>query len=50
MRYKEGLYSIILRSLTHESFDEKDAVSIWNEIVGHMKSLNRILGRNVGIE
>jgi diguanylate cyclase (GGDEF)-like protein len=43
------LYSIILRSLTHESFSEKRALTLWQEIISHMQRLNRILGRNVGV-
>lgn len=48
-KYKNCLYSSILMSLTHESFSEAEAISLWNEIVAHMRQLNHILGRNVGI-
>ena len=48
-KHKNCLYSTILLSLTHESFQERESKSIWNEIIAHMKKLNHILGRNVGI-
>lgn len=48
-KHKNCLYSTILLSLTHESFQESESKSLWNEIVVHMKKLNHILGRNVGI-
>ena len=48
-KHKNYLYSTILLSLTHESFQERESKSMWNEIVAHMKKLNHILGRNVGI-
>ena len=47
--YKDCLYSSILLSLTHESFQEDDAKSLWNKIISHMRRLNHILSRNVGI-
>lgn len=47
--YKGELYTVILRSLTHETFSEKDAKILWNEIIGHMGELNKVLGRNVGV-
>jgi diguanylate cyclase (GGDEF)-like protein len=43
------LYSSILISLTHESFSEAVAKSLWDEMVAHMGQLNSILGRDVGI-
>jgi diguanylate cyclase (GGDEF)-like protein len=48
-KHKNCLYSTILLSLTHESFQESESKSLWIEIVYHMKKLNHILGRNVGI-
>ena len=48
-RYKDRLYSLILLSLTHESFREKNAKVLWKGIVHHMKHLYRSLGRQVGI-
>ena len=48
-KHKNCLYSTILLSLTHESFQERESKSMWNEIISHMKKLNHILGRNVGI-
>jgi len=48
-KHKNCLYSTILLSLTHESFQERESKSMWNEIVAHKKKLNHILGRNVGI-
>ncbi|MEJ2657000.1 MAG: GGDEF domain-containing protein [Desulfobacterales bacterium] len=48
-KYKSSLYSAILLSLTHESFQESESKSLWSEIVAHMRQLNHILGRNVGI-
>jgi len=48
-KHKNCLYSTILLSLTHESFQERESKSLWNEIITHMKKLNHILGRNVGV-
>ena len=48
-KHKNCLYSTILLSLTHESFQERESKSLWNKIIAHMKKLNQILGRNVGI-
>ena len=48
-KHKNCLYSTILLSLTHESFQERESKSMWNEIIDHMRSLNHIVGRNVGI-
>lgn len=47
--YKDRLYSTILRSLTHENYDEKEAESLWHSIIDHMKKINHLLGREVGI-
>ena len=46
---KDSLYSSILLSLTHETFDENEARMLWNEITEHMKHLEDALGRQVGI-
>jgi len=48
-KHENCLYSTILLSLTHESFQERESKSLWNKIISHMKKLNNILGRNVGI-
>nr|MDA3833641.1 GGDEF domain-containing protein [Spirochaetales bacterium] len=48
-RYKDRLYFLILLSLTHESFREKDAKVLWKGVVHHMKHLYGSLGRHVGI-
>ena len=48
-KHKNCLYSTILLSLTHESFQERESKSMWNEIIAHMRSLNHIVGSNVGI-
>jgi diguanylate cyclase (GGDEF)-like protein len=47
--YKNSLYATILKSMTHEIYTEREAESLWNDIVGHMRRLNGILGRNVGV-
>jgi diguanylate cyclase (GGDEF)-like protein len=48
-KYKDCLYSTILLSLTHESFREDESKSLWNEIISHMRQLEDILGRSVGL-
>jgi diguanylate cyclase (GGDEF)-like protein len=48
-KYFGNLYSNILLVLTHESYAEDDAKSLWNSIVEHMLKLNHLLNRNVGI-
>ena len=48
-QYKSCLYSTILRSLTHEKYPEKEAESLWNSIIAHMKQMNLIIGRQIGI-
>ena len=48
-KYKDCLYSTILLSLTHESFQEDESKSLWNEIISHMRQLEDILGRSVGL-
>lgn len=48
-KYRNCLYSLILKSLTHELFAEKEAKTLWEEILRHMTQLNQILGRNVGV-
>ncbi|HCY83523.1 MAG TPA: GGDEF domain-containing protein [Desulfobacteraceae bacterium] len=47
--YKDRIYTLILLSLTHESFENTKAKNLWENILSHMKLLNRKLGRNVGI-
>jgi diguanylate cyclase (GGDEF)-like protein len=48
-KYKGRFYKFVLLSLTHESFKENEAKVLWDEIVAHMRQLNEILGRNVGL-
>jgi len=48
-KYKNRLYSTILLSLTHESFQEDESKSLWNEILSHMRQLEHILDRSVGL-
>tara|TARA_R110001583_G_scaffold103568_1_gene250850 strand:- start:369 stop:1214 length:846 start_codon:yes stop_codon:yes gene_type:complete len=48
-KYFGNLYSNILLVLTHESYEEDEAKSLWNSIVAHMSELNHLLNRNVGI-
>lgn len=43
------LYSSILLSLTHETYNEEEAKILWNEITAHMQNLENILDRPVGI-
>lgn len=43
------LYSSILLSLTHETYNEEEAKILWHEITAHMQNLENILGRPVGI-
>lgn len=48
-KYFGNLYANILLVLTHESYEEDEAKSLWNNIVAHMLKLNHLLNRNVGI-
>ncbi len=48
-RHKDRLYSLILLSLTHESFKEEQAKELWQGIVHHMEHLGSSLGRHIGI-
>ncbi|MFT5756475.1 MAG: diguanylate cyclase (GGDEF)-like protein [Alteromonadaceae bacterium] len=48
-KYFGNLYSNILLVLTHESYEEDEAKSLWDNIVAHMSELNHLLNRNVGI-
>lgn len=47
--YKDRLYSLMLLSLTHESFKEEKARRLWQGLVHHMQHLDDRLGRHVGI-
>lgn len=47
--YGGHLYAKILLLLTHESYEENEAKSLWNNIMLHLKALNHKLGRNVGV-
>jgi len=46
---RDELYSSLLLSLTHETYNEDEAKILWNEIMEHMKSLEKILSRPVGV-
>lgn len=48
-KYSGRLYSKILLSLTHESYDEDKAKHLWDGIVKHYERMERILGRKVGV-
>jgi diguanylate cyclase (GGDEF)-like protein len=48
-RYPFAMYSIVLRSLTHEFFEEKEAQTLWVAILEHRQRLNTVLNRDVGI-
>ncbi len=48
-KYPGHLYSKILLLLTHESYEEDEAKSLWNKIMCHLSDLNHKLGRNVGV-
>ena len=48
-KYFGNLYTNIILVLTHESYEEDEAKSLWNSIVSHMLKLNHTLNRNVGI-
>lgn len=48
-KFKQHLYTSLLMSLTHESFEEDDARELWQGILKHRQSLNSCLGRDVGI-
>lgn len=48
-KYFGNLYTNVLLVLTHESYEEDEAKSLWNSIVAHMLKLNHTLNRNVGV-
>lgn len=48
-KYPGHLYSKILLLLTHESYEEDEAKSLWNKIMCHLSDLNHKLERNVGV-
>ncbi|MBF0275429.1 MAG: GGDEF domain-containing protein [Nitrospinae bacterium] len=48
-KFPDKLYTSLLSSITHESFTEDEAKVLWGEIIEHLSSLKKILGRNVGI-
>ena len=48
-KYFGNLCSNILLVLTHESYEEDEAKSLWNSIVDHMLKLNHTLNRYVGV-
>jgi len=43
------LYSTILLSLTHETFEEAESKKLWDNILEHLTLLNKKVDRNVGI-
>ena len=47
--FRDRLYSLMLLSLTHESFKEEKAKNLWEGIVQHMQHMTESLGRRVGI-
>lgn len=49
-KYSDTLYSLIMKSLTHEQYSsEEKAFDTFNKIIIHLKNLNKILKRDVGI-
>jgi diguanylate cyclase (GGDEF)-like protein len=48
-KYKHRFYTIILRSITHESFENNKAEQYFKNILKHLDSLNKHLDRDVGI-
>ena len=47
--YANELYSMILMSLTHKTYDEVEARNLWRSILKHKNNLNELLNRDVGI-
>lgn len=48
-KYKNRFYTVILRSITHESFENNKAEQYFKNILKHLDSLNKQLNRDVGI-
>lgn len=48
-KHKENLYTLILLTLTHISFEEARAKELFGEILKHKKTLDSLLQRDVGI-
>jgi len=48
-RYKNNFYTLLIRSITHETFEESKAKKLFEEILIHLKDLNNKLNRDVGI-
>lgn len=48
-KYKNQFYTIVLRSITHETFPENKAKKYFEEILNHLKTLENALQRDVGI-
>lgn len=46
---KHNFYSSLFLSLTHETYPESKARVLWGEITAHMHSLEKTLGRKIGI-
>lgn len=47
--YPSELYSMILMSLTHRTYQEGEAKVLWENILLHRTNLNDVLNRDVGI-
>ncbi|MBU1238461.1 diguanylate cyclase, partial [Myxococcota bacterium] len=47
--YPKSLYSEIMLALVHESYGEKEARSMWHGILHHLSTMNRKMGRDVGV-
>lgn len=48
-KYKNRFYTVILRSITHESFENNKAEQYFKNILKHLDLLNKQLDRDVGI-
>lgn len=48
-KYKSQFYSSLLRTITHETYEENNAKELFEEIVKHLRDLNNKLNRDVGI-
>lgn len=48
-KHRENHHSLLIFSLTHESFPEKEAKRLWHFILTHKMDLAKQLGRDVGI-
>ncbi len=48
-KYQDNLYSLILLTLTHKSFDHQEAKELFHSIVKHNEKLTKVLKRDPGI-